>query len=89
MAIMGFLVVVILWAAFALALLFSQSSIHDMWRWFKARSLMLQVPLGILFLPWLVGMWIWEASWPATVRTVAVAGVAWANVYVFLPWKLQ
>jgi hypothetical protein len=85
--IIGFAVMVALWIAFAGALFFSQSSIHDLWAWFKDQSLVLQVPLGILFLPWLIGMWIWESSWPAAARGVLVGGLAWLNVYAFSPWK--
>jgi protein-S-isoprenylcysteine O-methyltransferase Ste14 len=85
--IIGFAVVVVLWVTFAGALFFSQSSIHDMWAWFKDQSLVLQVPLGILFLPWLIGVWIWESSWPVAARGVLVGGLAWANLYAFSPWK--
>ena len=87
MEIIGFALVVALWIAFAGALFFSQSSIHDMWARFRDQSLVLRVPLGILFLPWLIGMWIWESSWPAAVRGVLVGGLAWLNVYAFSPWK--
>jgi hypothetical protein len=59
--IIGFAIVVVLWTVFAGALFFSQSSIHEMWAWFKGQLVVLQVPLGILFLPWLIGMWIWRA----------------------------
>ena len=48
--VIGFGVVVALWLGFAAALLFSQSSIHEAWEWFKGLSLIAQVPLGILFL---------------------------------------
>lgn len=85
--VVGFVVVVVLWVAFGLALLVSQSSIHDMWSWFSGQSLLLQIPLGIVFLPWVAGMWIWETSWPIGARGVLVGGLAWANVYAFSPWK--
>ncbi len=87
MEIVGFTVVVVLWMTFAAALALSQSSIHDIWAWFRDRSLIVQIPLGLLFLPWLVGMWIWERSWPVAARGLLVGGLAWANVYAFSPWK--
>lgn len=62
--VLGFAVVVLLWIAFAVVLVVSPTSIHEAWAWFTDRSLVMQIPLGILFLPWVIGMWIWEASWP-------------------------
>lgn len=85
--VIGFAVVLVLWIAFAGALFFSQSSIHDMWAWFTEQTLWLQVPLGILFLPWVIGMWIWESSWPVIARGVLVGGLGWGTVYAFFPWK--
>lgn len=82
-----FIVAVGLWAVFALALVVSQQSIDQVWTWFTDQSLLLQVPLGILFLPWVIGMWIWETSWPVVARGVLVGGIAWANLYSFFPWK--
>ncbi len=76
-----------LWVAFAVAVFLSQSSIDEVWAWFKTQSLLLQVPLGILFLPWVIGMWIWESTWSLAVRSVLVVGIAWANLYSFFPWK--
>ena len=64
MEIAGFTVVVILWIAFGAALVVSQSSIQETWQWFRGLPLVGQVPLGILFLPLVAGMWIWETSRP-------------------------
>lgn len=87
MEVVAFAVVVLLWVAFAALVVLSQSSIDDAWTWFKDQSLVVQIPLGFLFLPWVVGAWIWESSWPVAARGVLVVGVAWANVYTFSPWK--
>ena len=87
MEIIAFAAVVVLWVGFAVLLFFSQSSIDNAWTWFKDQSLVVQVPLGFLFLPWAVGMWIWESSWPFAARGLLVGGIAWANLYSFFPWK--
>ena len=87
MEVIAFAAVVVLWIGFAALLLFSQSSIDDTWTWFKDQSLVVQIPLGVMFLPWVVGAWIWESSWPVEARGILVAGIAWANVYTFSPWK--
>lgn len=87
MEIIAFAVVVMLWVGFASLLFLSQSSVDDAWIWFKDQSLVVQVPVGLLFLPWVVGAWIWESSWPLAARGLFVGGVAWANIYTFSPWK--
>jgi hypothetical protein len=87
MDIVGFAVVVALWVAFTSALVLSQSSIDDIWAWFKHQRLMVQISVGVLFLPWLLGMWIWESSWSPMTRGLLVGALAWANVYAFLPGK--
>jgi hypothetical protein len=43
--------------------------------------------LGILLLPWVLGLTVWEASWAIWVRLLLVLGLAWATVYASLPWK--
>jgi hypothetical protein len=87
MEIVAFSAMIVLWIGFAVLLFFSQSSIDNMWTWFKDRSVVVQVPLGFLFLPWVAGTWIWESSWPLVARGMLVAGVACANIYTFSPWK--
>jgi hypothetical protein len=82
-----FIVAVGLWVVFALVLLLSQQSIDQVWAWFKDQTLLLQVPVGIMFLPWVIGMWIWESSWPFAARGLLVGGIAWANLYSFFPSK--
>jgi hypothetical protein len=79
--------VVVLWAAFAALLLLSPATIDGIWTWFRAQSLLVQLPLGLLFLPWLLGVWIWESTWPAALRGVLVLGAAWATIFAFLPGR--
>jgi hypothetical protein len=31
------------------------------------------------------GLWVWETTWPFIVRVVLVAGLAWWNLFMFLP----
>ena len=89
MEVVGFVVVAALCLAFLGAVALSQSSIDEAWRWFKDQSLVLQVPVGILFLPWVAGMWIWESFWAALWRLSLVAGLAWATLYAFFPWRAR
>lgn len=69
MEIIAFAAVVVLWIGFAALLFFSQSSIDDTWIWFKDQSLVVQIPPGALFLPWVVGRGSGRAlgPWPRAV----------------------
>jgi hypothetical protein len=35
----------------------------------------------------MLGLWIWQTSWPLVLRLVLAGGLAWATLYVFFPWK--
>jgi hypothetical protein len=37
----------------------------------------------------MIGLWIWETSWPLIVRVVLVVAIAGWNLLVFLPRALQ
>jgi hypothetical protein len=43
----------------------------------------------LLFLPVVIGLWIWESTWPLVVRLVLVVSVAGWNLLVFLPRAAQ
>jgi hypothetical protein len=40
-------------------------------------------------LPVVIGLWVWESSWPLLVRLTVVIGVASWSLLVFLPKGLQ
>jgi hypothetical protein len=42
-----------------------------------------------LFLPVMVGLWIWESTWPLLVRLVLVVGIAGWNLLILVPNALQ
>jgi hypothetical protein len=80
-----FSVFVILWVAFAAALVLSQGSLDQTWEWIRSLPTVLQVVAWFLFLPVVAGLWIWETSWPLIVRVVLVGGLGIANVIAFIP----
>ena len=81
-----FAVFLVIWAAFAAALLMSQGSLDQAWQSIRGLPLVAQLVVWVLFLPVMVGFWIWEASgWPVAVRLVLVVGVAAWNLFMFLP----
>lgn len=79
----------IIWIAFAGALVFSQGSVDQAWQAIRELPVMAQLVLWVLFLPVMIGLWIWETSWPFIVRLVLVVGVAGWNLFIFLPKAMQ
>jgi hypothetical protein len=80
-----FLVFAALWAAFAIGLVWSQGSLDQAWQAVRGLPLVVQAVVWLLFLPVMVGLWIWETSWPIAVRLVLIVGVAGWNLLVLLP----
>jgi hypothetical protein len=84
-----FAIFAIVWVAFAAGLLFSQGSIDQAWQAIRNLPLIVQLVIWVLFLPVMIGLWIWETSWPLIVRLALVVGVAGWNLLMFLPRVLQ
>jgi hypothetical protein len=80
-----FLVFAALWVAFGVALIWSQGSLDQAWTMIRGWPLIAQAVAWLLFLPVMVGLWVWETSWPLVVRLVLVLGVAGWNLLVMLP----
>ena len=78
-----------IWVAFAAGLIFSQGSVDQAWQTIRDLPLIVQIVVWILFLPVMIGLWIWESTWPLIVRLVLVVGVAGWNLIMFLPRALQ
>ena len=75
----------LIWVAFGVGLVWSQGSIDQAWAAIRSLPLLVQGVVWLLFLPIMVGLWIWETTWPFVVRLVLVAGIAGWNLLVFLP----
>jgi branched-subunit amino acid transport protein len=84
----AFVVFAILCAAFATALVWSQGSLDQTWEWIRSLPLIVQGVVWLLFLPVVAGLWAWETTWPLVTRLLVVAGLGFANLYVFLPRSL-
>ena len=79
----------IIWVVFAAGLIFSQGSIDQAWQTIRDLPLIVQIVIWVLFLPVMIGLWIWETSWPLVVRLALLVGVAGWNLFMFLPRVLQ
>ena len=81
----SFAILGLLWLGFAVALLFNQTILDSVWHSFRAFPLIAQLSLGLLFLPLVAGLWIWQTPWPLWLRLVLVLGLGIATVYTFFP----
>jgi hypothetical protein len=84
-----FLVFAVIWLVFGVALIWSQGSLDAAWQYIRSLPILVQGIVWLLFLPVLLGLWIWETTWPAILRLILVAGIAGWNLLVFLPRWLQ
>ena len=64
-----------LWVGFAIALVVNREWLDLLWNWVKALPSVTEIIVWVLFLPIMVGLWIWESSWPDLVRLLAFAGI--------------
>jgi hypothetical protein len=83
MTIYANVIFVMLWVGFVIALVVNQEWLDVLWNWGQALPLVLKIIVWVMFLPIMVGLWIWESSWPALVRLGGFAGiVAWTLLAV-------
>jgi hypothetical protein len=76
-----------MWLAFAIALVSGPGNLDRISGSFRELPLMGQAVTGLLFLPVVAGLWVWETSWPYLIRLVLVAGLAWWNIFIFWPFR--
>jgi ABC-type amino acid transport system permease subunit len=84
-----FAIFALMWIAFAVGLVWSQGTVDQAWQFIRGLPLLIQIVVWVLFLPVMVGLWIWETTWPLLVRLVLVVGVAGWNLFMFLPRAAQ
>jgi hypothetical protein len=83
-----FVIFAVLWLAFGAGLIWSQGSVDAAWQWIRDMPLLLQWAIWLLFLPVMVGMWIWQTTWPLALRLLLIIGIGGWNLMVFLPRAL-
>jgi hypothetical protein len=74
-------ILAVLWAGFAVALAVDRAWLDLLWHWVSALPPVAEILVWVLFLPIMVGLWIWESSWPTLLRLLAFAGMV---VWTFL-----
>jgi hypothetical protein len=81
----SFGILTLLWLGFGAAMIFSRESLDTTWQVFRGLPVAAQLLIGLLLLPLVLGLWIWQAPWPMWLRVILVLGLAWATIYTFLP----
>jgi len=79
------LVFLALWTAFAFALVRNQAGLDATWLRLRHLPLILQALVWLLFLPVVLGLFIWRRAWPLAARLLLIGGIAGWNLLVFLP----
>jgi hypothetical protein len=64
-----------LWVGFAIALVVNREWLDLLWNWVRALPFVAEIIVWVFFLPIMVGLWIWESSWPALGHLLAFAGI--------------
>ena len=76
-------VFVALWVGFAAALIVNREWLDVLWNWGLGLPLALKIIIWLIFAPIMVGLWIWESSWPVLGRLAGFAGMAaWTSLAV-------
>lgn len=83
-----FAIFAVVWLAVGVGLIWSQGTVDEAWRTIRSLPLAVQAVSWVLFLPVMLGLWVWETSWPFLVRIVLIVGIAGWNLLVFLPRSL-
>jgi hypothetical protein len=75
-----FILMVGLWGVFIALAFSSPETLNEVWRWAGDLWWPLQIGVWILFLPWMVGLWVWQTDLSFGVRMaiVAVLAVGWS-----------
>ena len=81
----AFAILTLLWLAFGAALLIRRDILDSIWKGFRKLPLLLQLVVTLLVLPVVLGLWIWQTSWPVWLRLALVIGLGWITVYTFFP----
>ena len=81
----SFAILTILWLGFGVALIFNQALLDTIWQLFRGLPMLAQLAIGLLLLPLILGLWIWQTPWPLWIRLILVIGLGAATLYTFFP----
>ena len=73
------------WLAFATAITLSPETLDDVWNAAVDLPLLFEGLVWLIGFPFLVGLALWQAAWDEAVRLLAIAVLAVAYTYMFVP----
>jgi hypothetical protein len=77
------LIFVVLWIGFVIALSVNRGWLDLIWNWAQTLPSVLKIIVWVIFLPVMVGLWIWTSSWSTLGRLLGFTGlVAWTLLAV-------
>ena len=80
----AFLIFVILWVGFIIALISNREWLDLLWHWVQGLPFVLEIIVWVIFLPITVSLWIWESTWSNFLRLVGFAGIGvWTLLAVY------
>ena len=65
----------ILWVGFAIAIVVNPGWLDLLWNWVQALPSVAEIIVWVFLLPIMVGLWMWESSWPTFVSLLVFAGI--------------
>ena len=83
----AFIILSALWLGFMVALVANPETLNHVWLGLRGLPLMIQSIVWLLTLQVMLGLWIWQTSWPLALRLVLILGLAWGTIYTFFPKK--
>jgi hypothetical protein len=83
--IVTFAAVTVLWLAYGAMLVAAPDTLGDLWRAVGDLWLPLKAVIWVLFLPWMIGLWVWQSSWPLAVRLTLDICLGVTTVIAFFP----
>jgi hypothetical protein len=71
-----FILMVGLWGAFIALALVSPETLTQTWDWAGDLWWPLQIVAWIAFLPWMIGLLVWQTDWSFSARMAAIVAIA-------------
>lgn len=71
-----FILMVGVWGAFIALAFTSPDTLTDIWRWVGDLWWPLQVVVWVLFLPWMIGLLVWQTEWSLAARLAVIVVLA-------------
>lgn len=82
---LAFAVVLALWLAFGALLAANPAGLRDLWDTLQNLWLPIRLVVWPAFLPWVLGLWAWQADWSLWLRLAVVSSLAVATAAAFFP----